>query len=172
MTLLEQLVTAQFPKMLRNLDKWLEEAATFAKTKSFDPETLLDARLAPDMYTLRKQIQSACDSAKLVTARLSGNEAPKHEDGQQTLAELRERLAQVLAFIETCSSDLDGAEQRNIVLPFLDGKALSGQDYLAEFAMPNFMFHVTTAYAILRHNGVELTKRSYIGSLNLRDTSS
>ena len=167
---MHQMASVQMSKMLRNLDTWLEKAVGFAEDKSFEVENLLTARLAPDQYHLRRQVQVACDSAKLATVRLTGREAAVHEDGDQTMAELRERIAQVIGFLEGSSeSDFDGSPERTIELPFLDGKVMSGRDYLIEFVQPNFYFHVNHAYAILRHNGVELGKRDVIGSLNLRD---
>jgi uncharacterized protein len=160
----------QLAKMLQNLDRWLDKAEAYAKTKKFEPDTLLAARLAPDQYPLVRQVQSACDTAKFLGARLSGKEAPKHPDTEQTMAELHARIASARAFVESVSeADLKGAETRVVVLPFMPGKGLLGADYANEMALPNFYFHVTTAYAILRHNGVDVGKMDYIGSLNMRD---
>lgn len=160
----------QFKKMLGNLGKWLEASAAHAQKKSFDPNVLLTARLAPDQYPLVRQVQSACDGAKFASARLASKEAPKHPDTEQTMDEIRARVEACSTYLATfTAADFTGAETRVIELPFLEGKLLSGRDYLNEMALPNFYFHVATAYAILRHNGVDLGKRDYIGSLTLRD---
>ena len=160
----------QLKKMLDNLGKWLETAASHAQKKSFDPNSLLTARLAPDQYPLVRQIQSACDGAKLAAARLTGKEAPKHADTEQTMDEIRARIHACTAYLDTFkAADFAGAETRTIELPFLEGKVLSGNEYLFAMVLPNFYFHVTTAYAILRHNGVDIGKRDFIGSLDVRD---
>ncbi len=157
-------------KMLEQLDGWLEKAVAHAKAKGFDPSVFLGARLAPDQYPLLRQIQSSCDSAKFMAARLAGKEAPKHPDTEQTLEEARARIRTCVTYLATFSAgDFQGAESRLIELPFLEGKAIRGGDYLVEMALPNFFFHVTHAYAILRHNGVELGKRDFIGALSVRD---
>lgn len=160
----------QLKKMLNNLDKWLEAAVAFAQKKSFDPNTLLAARLAPDQYPLTRQVQSACDSAKFAAARLTGKEPPKHPDTEQTMDELRARVRTVVTYLEGFKpADFEGAEKRHVDLPFMEGKMMLGSDYLCEMALPNFYFHVTTAYSILRHNGVDLGKRDFMGSLNVKD---
>jgi hypothetical protein len=161
---------AQLKKMLHNLDGWLEKATSHAKAKNFDPNVFAAARLAPDQYPLTRQVQTACDSAKFVAARLSAKEAPKHPDTEQTLDELRARIRAATSWLDTLKeADFAGAETRVIELPFLEGKVISGAQYLVEMATANFYFHVTTAYAILRHNGVDLGKRDYIGSLPVRE---
>ena len=160
----------QLTKMLKNLDLWLDKAEAHAQERSFDPELYLSFRLAPDQYPLVRQVQAACDAAKFAAARLSGKEAPKHPDTETTLKEIRARIASVLAYLGTFqAADLDGREERPIELGFLEGKVIQAEDYLTELALPNFYFHITTAYAILRHNGVGLGKRDYVGGLNLRD---
>jgi hypothetical protein len=157
-------------KMIANLEAWLEKGVEYAKAKSFDPLVLLSARLAPDQYSLIQQIQSACDSAKFTGARLAAKEAPKNADTEKTLEEIRARIQSCKSFLDTLKeSDFDGAEKRVIPLGFMPGKGLGAVDYLFEMQIPNFFFHVTTAYSILRHNGVDLGKTAYIGSLNLRD---
>ncbi|HEX7669946.1 MAG TPA: DUF1993 domain-containing protein [Polyangiaceae bacterium] len=159
----------QFTKMLGNLDTWLEKGAEFAKKKGFDQSVLLSSRLAPDQYPLTRQIQSACDSAKFPVARLTAKEAPKHPDTEQTVEELRRRIALCREYLATVSAaDFKGAEEREIALPFLEGKLIRGRDYLNEMALPNFYFHITTAYAILRNLGVDLGKMDYIGSLTFK----
>jgi hypothetical protein len=159
----------QFKKMLKSLDKWIESTVAYAEKKSFDPNVIVTARLAPDQYVFGRQVQSACDAAKSAAARLTGKEPPKHPDTEQTMVELRARVKTCLDYLETFSAaDFQGADQRSIALPFFEGKALLGIDYLNELALPNFYFHLTTAYAILRHNGVALGKQDFIGSLNLQ----
>jgi hypothetical protein len=159
----------QLSKMLQNLERWLDKAADYAKTRNFDPETLLVARLAPDQYPLRKQIQAACDSAKFPAARLTGKKPPSHPDGEQTLPELRERIQSVISYLGSFKpEDFAGADKRQIELTFAEGQVIDGSDYLCEMALPNFYFHIVTAYSILRHNGVDLGKIDFIGSLNLR----
>jgi hypothetical protein len=160
----------QFKKSLGQIDKWLEAAVLHAQKKSFDPNVLLAARLAPDQYALVRQVQSSCDAAKFAAARLTGKEAPKHPDTEQTIDELRARIGSCVGYLGTfVAADFVGAESRKIELPWLEGKFVLGSDYLVEMVTPNFYFHVTTAYAILRHNGVELGKRDFIGSLTTHD---
>ena len=159
----------QLKKMLTNLDAWLAKAAAHAKARNFDVNVLAQARLAPDQYPLVKQVQSACDTAKFAAARLSGKEAPKHPDTETTVEELHARIQSTVAYLGTFSAkDFEGAETRAITLPFLEGKTLKGADYLVEMANANFYFHAVTAYAILRHNGVDLGKMDYIGALTLQ----
>ncbi len=159
----------QLGKMLRNLDAWLGRAAEHAQKKNFDPNVLVVARLAPDQFALVRQVQSACDGAKLAAARLAGKEAPKHADTETTLDELRARVQTVLAYLDTfAAADFEGAEARQISLPFAPGMVIEGADYLTEMAIPNTYFHLSMAYAILRHNGVELGKRDFLSALNLR----
>lgn len=158
----------QMSKMLRNLDGWLTKAVAYAESRSFDPENFVGLRLAPDQFPLVRQIQAACDAAKAGAARLAGVDVPSHPDEETTIKELRERIAKTLAFLETIGPDkLEGREDTEVVLPFLDGQKIKAQDYLYELSQPNFYFHVTTAYAILRQAGVEVGKRDYVGSLRL-----
>ncbi len=159
-----------FAKTLRNLEQWMNKAAEHAKAKSFEVDVLAQARLAPDQYTFVRQVQSACDQAKFAAAYLSGKPAPAHPDTEQTFAELRQRIQKCLSFLDTVQAkDLVGAEERRVSPPWLGGKWLRGDDYLVHAALPNFFFHATTAYAILRHNGVALGKEDYIGSLPIQD---
>jgi uncharacterized protein len=161
----------QFKKMLVNLDKWLDAGTAYSQKKAFDPSVLVSARLAPDQYPLARQIQAACDAAKFGAARLANKEPPKHPDTEQTVPELKARIQSVITYLDTFkAADFEGAESRKVALPFLEGKVLLGSDYLMEMVIPNFFFHVTTAYAILRHLGVDLGKRDFIGSLNVRDS--
>lgn len=160
----------QFTKMLRNLDAWLGQGIELAERKKFDPDVLLSLRLAPDQFALVRQVQSACDTAKLTLARLAGKDAPSHADTETTLAQLRERIANVTAWLETLTAaDFAGAEERHVSAPWMQGKWATGTDYLVEYGLPNFYFHVVSAYSILRHAGVELGKRPYLGRVNLHD---
>ena len=165
------LAITQPKKMLGNLLAWLEKAEAHAQNKGFDPQVLLQARLAPDQFSLTRQIQSACDTAKFIGARLSGQQAPKHPDEEATLEELKTRIQAVIEYLDGfLEKDLEGAAERKFKVPMIpEGKHTVGAEYLQEFAIPNFYFHITTAYALLRHNGVSLGKRDYIGSLPLRD---
>lgn len=155
----------QFSRMLANLDRWLEAGVAYAGGKSFDPDVLASARLAPDQYSLVQQVQAACDQAKYAAAYLSGQKPPSHPDTEKTVAELRAR-------IETCrtylagfkASDFSGAEERRVAPPWMGGASVSGKAYVIRIAIPNFYFHVTTAYAILRHNGVGLGKQDFVGA--------
>ncbi len=159
-----------FAKTLRNLDQWMDKATTYAKSKSFDVDVLAQSRLAPDQYPFIRQVQSACDQAKYAAAYLGGKPPPSHPDTEQTFAELRQRVQKCLAFLETVhASDLTGAAERKVSPPWLGGKWLRGDDYLLHVAVPNFFFHATTAYAILRHNGVDLGKMDYVGSIPAKE---
>jgi hypothetical protein len=159
----------QMNKMLGQLDTWLVKAAEYAQKKPFDANTLLVFRLAPDQYPFVRQVQLSCDHAKFAPARLTGKEAPKHPDDEQTIDGLHARIRSVRSWLDAFSAvDLEGAEKRVVTLPRWEGKGLIGEDFLLEYAMPNFYFHVTHAYAILRHNGVDLGKKDYVGQVNLR----
>jgi len=154
-----------YQTMLRNLSKWLDKAVAHAQAKGFDPDTLLTARLAPDMLPLRNQIQIACDSAKFGLSRLAGTDAPKFDDKEQTVAQLQERIAATLAYVASVpASALDGSEDKSVSVPVRgrDPLQFTGEQYARHYALPNFFFHVTTAYALLRHNGVELGKGDYL----------
>ena len=159
----------QMKKQLGQLDKWLATAATFAEQKKFDPVVYLGLRLAPDQFSFVRQVQGVCDVAKLAAARLSGKEAPSHPDTEQTLDELRARIAKVIAYLDGFTAkDFEGAATRTVSQPRWEGRVMSGADYFREHALPNFYFHLTHAYAILRHNGVDIGKRDYLGQLSLR----
>jgi hypothetical protein len=154
-----------FLRMLGNLDALLEKAEKYAKERGFDANLLVTSRLAPDMRPLSAQIQFASDSAKFAMSRLSGGTAPPMADTETTIAELRERIAKTVDYVKSVpASAVDGSEEREIVLKFPNGEMkFAGLDYLTGFVLPNFLFHVTTAYAILRHNGVPLGKQDFLG---------
>ncbi len=164
-----ELAITQSIKMLANLKNILEKGAYHAEMKKFDVEVLLHSRLAPDQFNLVRQVQIACDMAKFCAARLAGKEAPKHEDNEKSLDELLARIDSVIAYLQTYSeADFDGAMERKISQPRWEGKYLAGQEFLIQHALPNIYFHITTTYAILRHNGVEVGKNDYLGELPLK----
>src|SRR5262249_6131832 len=133
------------------------------------PNVYLGLRLAPDQFALVRQVQIACDTPKLAASRLSGKEAPSHPDNEQTLEELRARVRAVVQYLDGFSpKDFEAAATRSITQPRWEGKTMTGADYFLEHALPNFYFHLSHVYAILRHNGVNLGKRDYLGALNLR----
>jgi hypothetical protein len=156
----------RFANTLRNLSAILDKAQAHAEARKIDPAVLTGSRLYPDMFALARQVQIACDNAKGAVARLAGVEVPKHEDTEQSFAELKARIARTVAFIETLKpAQIDGSEDRDISLKLGPREVQwKGMQYLLGFALPNFYFHVVTAYDILRHNGVELAKRDYIGN--------
>lgn len=152
---------------LANLERILDKAEVHAAAKKFDAAVLLGMRLAPDMLPLSKQVQIACDAAKLSVARLAGVEAPKFDDNEASIADLKTRVRKTLEFLKTVPAEkIDGSEKREITVPRRDGDMkIEGETYLKHYALPNFFFHVTTTYALLRHNGVDLGKADYLGAL-------
>jgi len=155
-----------FKQILTSLSAILDKAEAHAVEKKIEPAALLQARLYPDMFPLLRQVQVACDFAKGASARLAGAEVPRFEDTEQSFAELRERIAKTLAFIATLPQDgIEASAQRDISTGSgATAKQFKGQVYLVHYALPHFYFHATTAYAILRHNGVEIGKKDFIGS--------
>lgn len=154
-----------FRNMLGNLSHFLDKAQAHAEAKKFDPLVLADYRLAPDMLPFRKQVQIACDAAKNGLARLSGVEAPKFEDTETSFAELKERIRKTIDYLDSVPrAKIDGCEDKDITFPVgrETTRTMKGEAYLLNWALPNLFFHVTTAYAILRHNGVELGKGEYL----------
>jgi hypothetical protein len=155
---------SQLSRMLKNLDRWLQQATAHAEKKNFDPDVLAQARLAPDQFALVRQVQSACDAAKYAAAYLSGQKAPSHPDTEKTISELRARVDTCVRYLDGFrATDFAGAEDRRVAPPWMEGHSVRGDHYLTRLSTPNFYFHVTTAYAILRHNGVDLGKRDFIG---------
>lgn len=155
----------RFANILRNLSAILEKAEAHCAAKKIEPTALTTYRLFPDMFPLTRQVQIACDTAKGATARLAGIDTPKHEDTEQTFAELKARIAKTIDFVESVSAArIDGSDEKEIVLQMRSGeRRFKGMQYLLGHAYPNFYFHVTTAYNILRHNGVEVGKADFIG---------
>lgn len=159
----------QMKKQLGQLDKWLDAATAAAAAKSFDANVFLSARLSPDQFSFVRQVQSTCDVAKLTAARLTGKDAPKHEDNETTIDELHARVKAVIGYLDGfVESDFAGAGERSITTPRWEGKTMSGHDYFLEHGLPNFYFHLAHCYALLRHNGVPIGKRDYLGPINLR----
>ena len=156
----------RFVNILGNLSAILDKARAHVDAKKLDPAALTSYRLFPDMLPMTKQVQIACDTAKGVVARLAGMEIPAYEDNEKTLAELKARIARTIAFIQTVTpAQIDGSEDREIVIKRGDKETrYKGMQFLLGHALPNFYFHVTTAYNILRHNGVEIGKRDYLGN--------
>lgn len=155
-----------FKQMLGSLDALLSKAEAHATERKIEPEALLQARLFPDMFPLARQVQVACDFSRGVSARLAGLEVPKNEDTENSFSELRGLIANTLAFLEAITpSQIDGQESREIVTRPGTPKErrFDAQSYLLSYGLPQFFFHVTTAYAILRHNGIEIGKRDYMG---------
>jgi uncharacterized protein len=154
-----------FKRMLSNLTEILQKGALYAEAKKIDPAVLIASRLYPDMFALARQVQVATDTAKGCAARLAGKEIPKYEDNEATFPELIARVKKTVAFLDTFKPEqIDGTEDRSITLKLRSGDlTFTGISYLLHFAMPNFYFHVTTAYDILRHNGVEIGKMEFLG---------
>lgn len=157
-----------FTRTLGNMVLWLDKAEAHAQAKKFDAAVYLSARLAPDMLPFPKQIQIACDAAKFCVARLAGVDAPKQEDTEASLADLKVRIQKTIDFIASVpAAKIEGSEARDIVVPRRDGSlTLKGEVYLKNYAMANFFFHATTTYALLRHNGVDLGKGDFLGSFS------
>ncbi|WP_043640798.1 DUF1993 domain-containing protein [Chromobacterium haemolyticum] len=161
---------ASVPALIRglnNLSAILDKAAADAAARNIAPDVLLNARLAPDMFALTRQVQIASDSAKGCAARLAGVEVPSYADDEASFADLQQRIAKTVAFLQGFNAaQIDGSEAREVVLKVRgDEIRFSGQNYLLGFVLPNFYFHLTAAYAILRHNGVPLGKMDYLGGV-------
>ena len=155
-----------FTKALQAIHGWLDKTTAFAQDKKFDAETLLTARLAPDQFAFLRQVQIACDNAKGIAGRLAGKDIPAHPDTEKTVSELRQRINTTLEYLGTLErEDFVGAEDRSITMPYWQGQTMRGGDYLDHYALPNLYFLLTTAYAILRHNGVPIGKMDFLGAL-------
>lgn len=154
-------------RSLSNLREILGKAAAHAEARKIDPSVLVNARLYPDMFPLSRQVQIATDMAKGAASRLAGLEPPKYEDTEATFAELVARLDKTIALLESIKPEqIDGSEERDIVIPMRDRTlTFKGLPYLLDYVLPNVYFHATTAYAILRHNGVEIGKKDFLGNI-------
>jgi uncharacterized protein len=158
---------ATIPVLIRGLgvlDEYLDRAAAFASDNKIDPKVLVNARLAPDMLPLSGQVQRASDTSKGAIPRLSDLQAPGFADTETSLEELKKRVADTATFLKTVTpAQLAGAEQRKVELKFLNNAVMTGDVFVLQFLLPNFFFHITTAHDILRHNGVKVGKRDYLG---------
>ena len=164
---MHQVSAPRFTNSLKNLAGILDKGQAYAEAKKVEPTVLTSARLYPDMFPLSRQVQIATDTAKGAIARLAGIENPKYEDTERTFEELKARIEKTIGLIDGVKTEqIDGTEDKEIVLK-LGGSEMrwTGMQYLLGFALPNFYFHVTTAYDILRHNGVEVVKRDYLGNI-------
>jgi uncharacterized protein len=163
-------VIAQCTQSLKNLEACLDKADRYAATKEFDAGVLMTSRLAPDMQPLTYQVQSACDYVKAAAAWLSGQTPPRHEDNEQTIDELRARIRKTVAFAESVKeAQYADASKSKVKLSWAPGKVIGGEDYLLQMTIPNTFFHIAMAYAILRHNGVDVGKMDFLGPINLVD---
>ncbi len=168
--MLYEITVPQFKKMLNNFQLILDKAAAFADQKKIEGEVLLNSRLAPDQFNFIRQIQIMCDTAKLGISRLTGQDAPSHPDTEKTLNELRERIKSTVSYLEKFSAkDFADSATRKISQPRWEGKWLTGEEFALNHALPNFYFHMTTAYSILRHNGVEIGKKDYLGKMPFKE---
>ena len=162
-------IVLEIKKVLGQMPGWLDKAVAHATAKKFDVNTLLQARLAPDQFPLLRQIQATCDQAKYAVSRTTGKETPSHPDTEQTVDELKARIATVIAYLDTYKKeDFADLASRTVTTPRWEGKSMTASDYLVQHALPNFFFHSTTAYAILRHNGVDVGKKDFLGQLSFR----
>lgn len=159
----------QFSKMLNNLSLILDKAQAFADQKKFEPANLLSARLAPDQFNFTRQVQVTCDMAKAYVSKLTGKQAPVNPDTETTIAELKQRIQSTIQYLNTVKSeDFNGWETRQTTNPRREGKYLPGNEFAMHQAIPNFYFHMTTAYSILRHNGMDIGKKDFLGEINYR----
>jgi len=161
-----------FEILLNALSANLDKAEAYATAKKIDPSVLLGMRLAADMFALTRQVQAACDQAKNGSARLAGIEPPKFEDNETTIAQLKERIAKTVAFLKGLDAKaIDASADREITFPLGPNKGqMKGDDYLNHFVLPNFYFHATAAYAVLRHAGVDVGKRDFLGAIPIKRT--
>jgi hypothetical protein len=162
----------QMKKQLAQVSVWFDAAEALATENAFSVDLFLEQRLTMNQFSLVRQVQIACDTAKLGASRLTGREAPKHEDNETTLAQLRARLAEVISYLDDFSAaDFAKAGEQTISQPRWNGKTMTGADFFIEHVVPNFFFHLGHTYAILRHNGVKIGKRDYLGKLTQAEPS-
>ena len=164
--MLYEITVPQFTKMLHNLNLMMDKAVLNSVERKFEMDVLLNSRLAPDQFNFIRQVQIACDTAKFYAARMTGKEAPAHEDTEKTLPELKARIETVIGYLNSFKAeDFKGAEERKISQPRWEGKYLTGFEFATQHAIPNVYFHVATAYSILRHNGVPVGKKDFLGEM-------
>ncbi|HOY22289.1 MAG TPA: DUF1993 domain-containing protein [Cellvibrio sp.] len=167
--MLYDITVTQYSKMLDNLSRILDKAAQYAEAKKFNIDVLLNSRLAPDQFNLIRQVQITCDTAKFGAARICGKEAPSHPDTETSLAELQARIKTVQDYLASFKpEDFVGAEARHVSQPRWEGKYLTGTEFVIQHSLPNIYFHITTAYSILRHNGVDVGKKDFLGNMPLK----
>lgn len=160
-------IVGQCVEALRAVETFLDKAEAFATKRKFDVHMLLNGRLAPDMKGLIYQVQSACDYTKAAAAWLSGQTPPKHDDFEQSIGEVRERLRKTIAFAESIpEAQYEGAASRKVSVSWEPGKVIDGEDYALQMSLPNVYFHVAMVYAILRANGVDVGKMDFLGHVN------
>jgi hypothetical protein len=161
---------SQCTRSLKTTEAWLDRAEQYAAAKQFDVGVLMASRLAPDMQAFIYQVQSACDYVKAGAAWLSGQTPPKHDDNEQTIAEVRARIWKTVVFAESVmEAQYANASERTVRLSWMPEKMIGGEDYLLQIVIPNVFFHLSMAYAILRHNGVDIGKRDFLGPMNFVD---
>ena len=164
-TMINDLIVNQFVRSLEALNVIIDKAVVHSTEKNFDVNTFMNIKFAPDMFTFCKQVQIATDTAKGAVARLSGKSAPVFKDDETTIAQLQERIKNTIHFVNEFSNcDFTGYESKIVTFPWYAGKAMNGHDYLVTYAIPNFYFHVTTAYDLLRANGVTIGKADFLGN--------
>ena len=164
--MLYEITVPQFTKMLHNLNLMMDKAVQNSVERKFEMDVLLNSRLSPDQFNFIRQVQIACDTAKFYAARMTGKEAPIHEDTEKTLPELKARIETVIGYLNSFKAeDFKGAEERKISQPRWEGKYLTGFEFATQHAIPNVYFHVATAYSILRHNGVPVGKKDFLGEM-------
>ena len=164
--MLYEITVPQFTKMLHNLNLMMDKAVQNSVERKFEMDVLLNSRLAPDQFNFIRQVQIACDTAKFYAARMTGKEAPLHEDTEKTLPELKARIESVIGYLNSFKAEeFKGAEERKISQPRWEGKYLTGFEFATQHAIPNVYFHVATAYSILRHNGVPVGKKDFLGEM-------
>ncbi len=167
--MLYEVTVPQFVRMLKNLTILLDKAAEHAEKKKYDVKNVLNARLAPDQFNFIRQVQICCETAQSAVARLSGQEPPKAQDSEQTVDELKTRIKNTVDYLTAIKPEqFIGAEKRMIPIPWLAGKGMPAKEFTLLMAVPNLYFHVTTAYSILRHNGIELGKGDYLGPMEFK----
>ena len=164
--MLYEVTIPAFKKALNNLNLILDKAAGNADARKFEVDVLLNARLAPDQFNFIRQVQIACDTAKLCASRLTGKDAPVNDDKERTMQEVKARIESTIVYLSTFTAkDFVGAEEKHITQPRWEGKWLTGTEYTLEHALPNLYFHITTAYSILRKNGVDVGKKDFLGEM-------
>lgn len=167
--MLYDLTNTQFIKMLKNMSGIFDKAMQHAEAKKFDVEVLLNSRLAVDQFPLTRQVQIFCDTAKKCAGSLVGKEPPVHPDDEKNLPQLRARIDSVIKYLESFSEkDYTEAKTRHVTTPRWNGEWMTGYEYAMQHAVPNFYFHITTTYAILRHNGVDVGKKDYLGKMPMK----